>query len=55
MSRIVSARIPKQLHDDLRDRCNEFGESINDFLKASIEFAMYGSTEFDFVDSEDSR
>lgn len=55
MSRTVSVRIPKQLHNDLRDRCNELGESINDFLKTSIDFAMYGSTEFDFGGSEDSR
>ncbi len=41
MSRTVSARIPKELHEDLRERCNEIGESINDFVKASIEFALY--------------
>ena len=55
MSRTVSARIPKQLHEELRERCNEIGESINDFVKASIEFAMNGSTEFDFGDSEDNN
>ena len=53
MSRTVSARIPKQLHDDLRERCNEIGESINDFVKASIEFELYQSSDFDFGDPED--
>ncbi len=53
MSRTVSARIPKQLHEELRERCNEMGESINDFVKASIEFALYQRSDFDFGYSED--
>ena len=48
MSRTVSARIPAELHEELRERCNLLGESINDFVKAAIEFAMNGSVEFDF-------
>ena len=48
MSRTVSARIPTQLHEDLRERCNLIGESINDFVKASIEMCLYNSCEFDF-------
>ena len=48
MSRTVSARIPTELHEELRERCNEIGESINDFVKASIEFALWESTDFDF-------
>ena len=50
MSRTVSTRIPTQLHEELRTRCNLVGESINDFVKAAIEFALYNSTEFDFGD-----
>ena len=52
MSRTVSARIPTDLHEDLRERCNEMGESINDFVKASIEFALYQTSDFDFGDDE---
>ena len=48
MSRTVSARIPTELHEELRERCNLLGESISDFIKASIEFALYGTVEFDF-------
>jgi predicted DNA-binding protein len=48
LSRTVSARIPTQLHEDLRERCNNIGESINDFVKAAIEFALYESVDFDF-------
>ena len=50
MSRTVSARIPTELHEDLRERCNLIGESINDFVKASIEMCLYNSCEFDFGD-----
>jgi len=50
MSRTVSARIPTELHEELRERCNLVGESINDFVKASIEICLRGSCEFDFGD-----
>ncbi|OLB91428.1 MAG: hypothetical protein AUH25_02485 [Thaumarchaeota archaeon 13_1_40CM_38_12] len=55
LSRTVSARIPKELHEELRERCNIVGYSINDFLEASIEFALYGRSEFDFGDEEESK
>ena len=45
MSRTVSARIPTELHEELRERCNLVGESISDFVKAAIEFALYGSVD----------
>ena len=48
MSRTVSSRIPTSLHDELRERCNLIGESINDFIKASIEMCLNNSCEFDF-------
>ena len=48
MSRTVSTRIPTDLHEDLRERCNLIGESMNDFIKAAIEFALYDSCNFDF-------
>ena len=48
MSRTVSARIPTQLHEELRERCNLVGESINDFVEAAIEMALHNSCDFDF-------
>lgn len=48
MSRTVSARIPKELHEELRERCNQEGCSINDYILEAIKFALYGSTDFDF-------
>jgi len=48
MSRTVSARIPNDLHEDLRERCNLLGESINDYVKAAIEFALNDTVNFDF-------
>jgi len=55
MSRTVSARIPKELHEELRERCNKVGCSINDYLQASIEFGLNGSSEFDFGEEEESE
>lgn len=48
MSRTISARIPTKLHEELRERCNLIGESINDFIEAAIEFALYHYVDFDF-------
>ena len=50
MTRTVSARIPTDLHEELRERCNLVGESINDFVKASVEMALHNESEFDFGD-----
>ena len=48
MSRTVSARIPTELHEELRERCNLVGESINDYITAAIEFVLHDSVNFDF-------
>lgn len=50
MSRTVSARISTKMHNDLRERCNELGESINDFIIACIEMGLYNSSDFNFGD-----
>jgi len=49
MSRTVSARIPTKMHDELRERCNLIGESINDFIVACLEIGLHNSTEFDLL------
>lgn len=55
MSKTVSARIPTTLHRELCNRCNNIGESINDFVEASIKLALDYTVEFDFgTDSEES-
>jgi|GEM_PF-3334169 len=51
MSRTVSARIPTDLHEELRERCNLVGESINDYVKTTIEFALHETVDFDLVAS----
>ena len=38
------------MHEELRERCNLIGESINDFVKAAIEIGLYGTCDFDFGD-----
>jgi len=48
LSKTVSARIPNKNHELLRDRCNQLGCTINEYVEHAIEFAMDGSTEFEF-------
>ncbi len=55
MSKTVSARIPKDLHEELRERCNKIGCSINDYVKEAIGFVMTGNSKFDFGDEEDQE
>lgn len=55
MSKTVSARLPDSKHDDLRERCNQLGCTMNDFVKSSIEYTLDGQTDFDFGDEEDDE
>ena len=48
MSKTVSARLPNKNHELLRDRCNQLGCTINEYIEHAIEFEMDGSTEFEF-------
>ena len=53
MSRTVSARIKPEMHEKLREKCNNVGCSINDYIEACIELVLNGNTDFDFGDEED--
>lgn len=55
MSRTVSARIPKEMHEELRERCNKVGCTMTEWIEHAIEFCMQpeGSTDFDFGGYED--
>jgi len=48
LSKTVSARIPNRNHENLRERCNQLGCSINEYIEHALEFALDGNTEFDF-------
>ena len=41
------------MHEKLRDRCNNVGCTINDWLEAAIEYVFIGSSDFDFGDEEE--
>ena len=53
MSRTVSARITKETHDKLLERCNRAGCTINDWLCAAIDYLITGSSDFDFGDEDE--
>ena len=48
MSKTVSAKIPNKLHEELRERCNQLGCTINEFIEHSIDFVLNGTSEFEF-------
>ena len=48
MTKTVSARIPNKRHDALRERCNQLGCTINEYIEHVIEFTLDGQSEFDF-------
>jgi predicted DNA-binding protein len=50
MSKIVSARIENELQERLRDKCNNLGCTINDYLVGMIELILNGSTEYTLDD-----
>ncbi|MCH7969399.1 MAG: hypothetical protein IH841_09190 [Thaumarchaeota archaeon] len=37
MTKTISSRIPKDLHDKLRERCNQEGCNTNDFIRDILE------------------
>lgn len=52
LPKTVSARIENNMHEELIDRCNKVGCRVSDFVKASVEFCLYGYAEFDFGDED---
>ena len=40
------------MHDELRERCNQAGCTMNDWLDAAIKYLLTGSSEFDFGDPD---
>lgn len=42
------------MHENLRDKCNELGCSINDYIVGCIELMLDGSSEFDFGEEEET-
>ena len=55
MSHTVSARISKETHDRLLERCNRAGCTINEWLCAAIDYLITGSSEFDFGDEVETN
>ena len=51
----TSVRLDNDLLEELDQRCEKVGCSRNDFIKNSVEFAIYQSSDFDFGDEEESE
>ena len=55
MSKTVSARIPNKNHEELLERCNRSGCTINEWLNECVNYLLTGSTDFDFGDESDEQ
>jgi hypothetical protein len=55
LPKTVSARIENDIHQELLEKCNKVGCRVSDYVKASIEFCLHGSVEFDFGDVRDGN
>ena len=56
MSKTVSARIPGRVHDNLIEKCNRIGCTVNEYLIGAIELALDGSTDQELgLDVEESQ
>ena len=49
----TSVRLDDNLLKDVDQRCSKVGCSRNDFIKNSVEFAIYQSSDFDFGGDEE--
>ena len=54
MAKTVSSRIPNDLHDELRERCNNAGCNTNDIIRGLLELELRGDTEIDFGNEEEN-
>jgi hypothetical protein len=43
------------MHENLRNKCNDLGCSINDYIVGCIELMLDGSTGFDFGEEENKE
>jgi len=55
MTKTVSARIPNNKHEELVERCNKVGCTINEWLNAAIDYMFTSSSDFDFGDKEEDE
>ena len=52
MTKTVSARLPIDNHQELLERCNKAGCTVNEWLNAAVDYLLTGSSRFDFGDEE---
>ena len=53
MSKTVSARISNGMHEELRERCNNLGCTIDEYVTESIKVGLDGASDFEFDVEED--
>ena len=54
MTKTVSARINNKDHQELLQRCNKVGCTINEWINEEIQYLLTNYSEFNFGDEEES-
>ena len=55
MTKTVSARISNKNHQELLEKCNKVGCTINEWINEAIQYLLTNYSEFDFGDDEDEE
>jgi len=55
LSKTVSARIPNKNHEEMLERCNRAGCTINEWLNACVDYSLTGFSDFDFGEVSESE
>ena len=53
MTKTVSARISNKNHEELRERCNQLGCNINEFVGECVKFMLFNESDFQFEPEDD--
>jgi len=51
MTKTVSARISNEEHEQLRNRCNDLGCSVNDYIVGCLQHGLNGTSNMDLGSS----
>lgn len=53
MTKTVSSRISNKNHQELLQRCNTVGCTVNEWVNEAIQYLLTNSSEFNFGDEEE--
>ena len=52
MSKRIEVEVPDEIHQKIKNRCEKVGCDVNEYMSASVEYALDGVSFFDFGQDE---